>query len=60
MKYYIISAEDAQKLGLHTFRHGNRKGYVVNASDLEHTEKGRETEAREVTEQEAIKFINEL
>ena len=34
MQYYLISEEQAERLGLTAFRRGNAEGYVVTSGDL--------------------------
>ena len=60
-KYYIISAQDAHQLGITSFRQGNaQKGYLVNVGDLSTATQNIIARAQEVTEQEALAFIETL
>lgn len=60
-KYYIIKADHARMVGVTDFRQGNEeKGYVVNGGDLVTAPQDVRTEAREVTEQEALEFVSNL
>ena len=35
LKYYIVSADDAHRLGVTDYRQGNsKKGYLVNSDDF--------------------------
>lgn len=62
MKYYIIPAALAHLLNLAEFRRGGKQGYVVTVGDLAAygVEKAIEKGAREVSEKEAMEFINKL
>lgn len=63
MKYYIVSAEMAEKIGVKGFRTGNEKdGYLVNTSDIAiiGVQNAVLQGAREVTAWEAKKFIDNV
>lgn len=61
LKYYIISAADAHRLGVTSFRQGNeRKGYLVHSDDFIGATEDFLQRARLVTEQEAVEFIKSL
>lgn len=60
-RYYIISAQDAMFLGVTEYRRGNaEKGYIVNGGDLATAPQQIKNNAQEVTEQEALIFIEQL
>lgn len=59
--YYIISAQDARFLGVTEYRRGNTEvGFLVHGGDLETAPEQIKAAAREVTENEALKFIEGL
>lgn len=59
--YYIISSEDAHKLGVTAFRKGdNVRGYVVTVGDLVTAPEEIRDSALPVSEKEAERFIKEL
>lgn len=63
MKYYIVSAEVAERLGVRQIRFGNtEKGYLVNQSDLAviGIEEAVSNGAKEQTSKEAETFIKNL
>lgn len=61
VSYYIIPAEDAQRLGVTRFRKGNAEhGYVVTPGDLSGADAGILQRARKVTERQALNFIKKL
>ena len=60
-KYYIISKEIADELGISEYRYGNgADGYLVNSGDLAGYDVGNAIAkgAREVTAKEAAVFAN--
>lgn len=61
LKYYIISAEDARRLGVTAYREGNATdGYLVHAGDLSCATRDFYDRAIEVTEKEAVEFVKSL
>ena len=61
LKYYIISAEDARRIGVTAFRQGSsRDGYLVHSDDFACATADFRERAQEVTENEALEFINSL
>lgn len=61
MKYYIISAKDAIRLGCAAFRQGNaEKGYLVNSNDFICATEDFLERATEVSPAEAKNFIKSL
>ena len=57
LKYYIIGADDARRLGVTLFRLGNDKdGYLVHSDDLACATTDFLERATEVTETEAEEF----
>lgn len=57
MKYYIVTSEVADKLGVKTFRVGNdQAGYLVNQSDLGYTVSPDSTGVQEVDKETARQF----
>lgn len=60
-KYYIISADDARLIGVAEYRYGSEEeGFVVNGGDLETAPQGVKSNARLVTESEALEFVSNL
>ncbi|MBQ8453295.1 MAG: hypothetical protein IJ539_05890 [Prevotella sp.] len=61
LKYYIISADDARRLGVTAYRQGNaRKGYMVHSGDFACATEDFMERALEVTEKEAVEFVKAL
>ena len=61
LKYYIISADDAHRLGVTDYRQGNGKdGYLVNSDDFACATEDFLERAMEVTENEAVEFVKSL
>ena len=61
LKYYIVSAEDAGRLGVTAYREGNeRKGYLIHSEDLMFATDDFLDRATEVTEKEAVEFVKNL
>lgn len=57
LKYYIIGADDARRLGVVQFRLGNDKdGYLVHTDDMACATADFRERATEVTEKEAEEF----
>lgn len=57
MKYYIVTSEVADKLGVKTFRVGNEQaGYLVNNTDLGYTVKTDSDGVQEVDRETARQF----
>lgn len=57
MKYYIVTQEVADKLGVKTFRVGNDQvGYLVNHSDLGYTVSPESDGVEEVDKETARQF----
>lgn len=57
MKYYIVTSEVADKLGVKTFRVGNDQvGYLVNNADLGHTVNPDSDGVQEVERETARQF----
>lgn len=57
MKYYIVTSEVADQLGVKTFRVGNDQvGYLVNSSDLGHTVNPDSDGVQEVERETARQF----
>ena len=57
MKYYIVTSEVADKLGVKTFRVGNdQAGYLVNNTDLGYTVKTNSDGVQEVDKETARQF----
>ena len=57
MKYYIVTSEVADKLGVKTFRVGNdQAGYLVNNTDLGYTVSPDSTGVQEVEKETARQF----
>ncbi len=61
LQYYIISADDARRLGVTDFREGNEKdGYLVHTGDFACATQDFYERAMEVTEKEAVDFVKSL
>lgn len=61
LKYYIISAVDAHRIGVTAYRQGNsRDGYLVHSDDFACATADFRERALEVTENEAMEFIKSL
>ena len=61
LKYYIISADDARRLGVTGYRQGNAKeGYLVHAGDFACATEDFLERALEVKEKEAVEFVKSL
>lgn len=61
LKYYIISADDARRLGVTDYREGNSKdGYLVHSGDFACATEDFLERALEVTEKEAVEFVKSL
>jgi hypothetical protein len=61
LKYYIISADDARRLGVTAYREGNSKdGYLVHTGDFACATEDFLERALEVTEKEAVEFVKSL
>ena len=61
LKYYIVSADDAHRLGVSDYRQGNsKKGYLVNSDDFVCATEDFMERAMEVTENDAIEFVKSL
>ena len=61
LKYYIISAEDACRLGVTAYRRGtSEKGYLVNSDDFACATDDFLQRAELVTEKEAVEFVKSL
>ncbi len=61
LKYYIISAVDAHRLGVTTYREGNEsKGYLVHSDDFSCATEDFMERAETVTEKEAVEFVKSL
>lgn len=57
MKYYIVTSEVADKLGVKTFRVGNdQAGYLVNNTDLGYNVSPDSTGVQEVDKETARQF----
>lgn len=58
IQYYIISYDDAKRLGVLGYRQGNAEdGYLVNRGDMSCATQDFFDRAREVSEKEAKDFI---
>lgn len=61
LKYYIISHDDALRLGVTKYRQGTPKdGYVVHSDDFACATADFLERAVEVTEKEAVEFVKKL
>ncbi len=61
IQYYIISHEDALRLGVTSYRQGSPKdGYVVHGGDFVCATQDFLDRAKPVSEQEALNFIKSL
>jgi hypothetical protein len=61
LKYYIISADDAHRLGVTAYREGNSKdGYLVHSGDFACATEDFMERALEVNEKEAVEFVKSL
>lgn len=61
LKYYIISADDARRLGVADFREGNNEdGYLVHSGDFACATEDFIERALPVTEKEAQDFVKSL
>ena len=61
LKYYIISAEDARRLGVTPYREGNSEnGYLVHSGDFACATADFMERAIEVTEKEGLEFVKTL
>ena len=61
LKYYIISADDARRLGVTDYREGNSiDGYLVDSGDFGCASEDFLERALEVTEKEAVEFVKSL
>ena len=61
LKYYIISADDAQRLGVTSYREGNSEdGYLVHSGDFACATEDFLERAIEVTEKEGMDFVKSL
>lgn len=61
LKYYIVSADDARRLGVTAYRQGNEKdGYLVHSGDFVCATEDFLERAIEVTENEAVEFVKSL
>lgn len=61
LKYYIISADDARRLGVSGYREGNaHEGYLVHSDDFACATDDFLERALEVTETEAVEFVKSL
>ncbi len=61
LKYYIISADDAHRLGVTGYREGNESdGYLVHSGDFACATEDFMDRALPVTENEAVEFVKSL
>lgn len=61
LQYYIISADDARRLGVAGYREGNQKdGYLVHSGDFACATEDFLLRALPVTETEAVEFVKSL
>ena len=61
LKYYIVSADDARRLGVTAYRQGHEKdGYLVHSGDFVCATEDFLERAMEVTENEAVEFVKSL
>lgn len=61
LQYYIISAEDARRMGVAKYREGNEEdGYLVHSDDFVCTTDDFMERALAVTEREAVEFVKSL
>ena len=61
LKYYIISHDDALRLGVAQYRQGTpQDGYVVHSDDCACATADFLERAVEVTEKEAVEFVKSL
>ncbi|MBQ7685440.1 MAG: hypothetical protein IJT48_13245 [Bacteroidaceae bacterium] len=61
LKYYIISADDARRLGVAGYREGNSEdGYLVHSDDFACATGDFLERALPVTEAEAVEFVKSL
>lgn len=61
LRYYIISADDAGRLGVTGYREGNAEdGYLVHSDDFACATEDFLQRAIKVTEKEAVEFVKTL
>ena len=61
LQYYIISADDARRLGVTAYREGNATdGYLVHTGDFACATQDFMERALPVTENEAVEFVKSL